>query len=288
MSANDQRGPSIWSRVKRHVSKVRQALGNTVALSFAVVAIIAVVAAIAVISAGARQLTSLASGHGTGTNPNATPTLIRPSCGTSTTPACPGAQPDWIPLTADTPQAVLAAWRQSSLYAAAQSSNATGRGDAQYDISRPETPVFVRELHAPGSVNLPDVWVIPFDTADGMIGYAVVCNINASHTAIEVASISGIGTPRPHGQLARVTENVAVSSVEAQSHTELRPGAQPYLVTMAIDANQLQTGQIVWKAGGLWPGDPLWLVPGADGRDRVLGDDGEVYLASQIPLAKAS
>jgi hypothetical protein len=269
----------------------RAAPRRTLAISFAVVALVAVVAAIAMIFAGeavGRSAGAPASGYGAAAAPYATITF---TCGTSSTPNCPTApsdpNQDWIPIPADTPANVLQAFLHSGLYAAVQNSNVTGRGDAQYDLSHPETPVFVRELHAPGGKIMPDIWVIPFDTASGMIGYIVTCNINADHTAIEPAGVSGIGTLRPHGQLAPLSMSAAIQTIQSQSHTTLKPGAQPYLVYAPIDAGLIETGKAVWNAGGA-PGAPLWLVPCSDGKDRVVGIDGKVYLPSQIPVVKAS
>ncbi len=261
------------------------------AVSFVAVAMVAVVAAIVAVSYGAaaaRRAGTPASGYGSSTPPYATITL---KCGTSTTPNCPTAPPDpnqdWIPIPADTPANVLAAFLHSSLYQAVEDSNATGVGDAQYDLSRPDTPVFIRELHAPGGMIFPDMWVIPFDMPDGMIGIIVTCDINPSHTDIQVDGVGGIGTPRPHDQLPFFTRSEAVSRVEAQSHVALRPGAEPYLVFTPIDSMLIETGKAVWNGGG-GPGAPLWLVPGADGKDRVLGDDGKVYFPAQIPVVKAN
>jgi hypothetical protein len=162
-------------------------------------------------------------------------------------------------------------------------------GDVQrWDFSHPDTPVFVRDLHAPGDKIFPDIWVLPFDLPDGQIGFYGFCDINAAHTAIRVDGARSIGTPRPHGQLAVYTSAQAVSRVEALSHVGLKPGARPYLVYAPIDAGLVETGQAQWsQSAGGGPGSPLWLVPGADGKDRILGDDGRIYFPWQIPVVKS-
>ena len=197
------------------------------AATLVVVTLVAVIAGIAALTGGAalaRHSGTPASGYGATTTPFATITL---KCGTSTTPNCPIAPPDpsleWITIPADTPANVLTAFQLSSIYLLSQN----GRGDGRLDLSRPETPVFVRELHAPGGLDLPDVWVISFDGSDGMMGYIAICDINDAHTAVRCGSVAG-GPARPHGHLALFSKAQAVSMVEAQSHTTLRPGAQPY------------------------------------------------------------
>jgi hypothetical protein len=301
-AAYAQKGKAIMAHDKRtaiHFNKhmadflfhMRSGVGRLAASLLAIVAIGAVVGSIAILSANANS--NRPGAHASGTPDatalasTATPTAVA-TCGTATTPACPAQTGDWIPVAADTPADVLAAFKQSSLYAAVQNSNATGKGDAQYDLSRPETPVFERELHVPGSFTLPDIYVIPFDAADGTIQHIVICNVNAQHTAIEAAEVMAIGTsPRPHGELAMVSVTAAIASVHAQANVVLQAGVQPYLVFFPVDGSLVGTGQVTWHGGG-GPGDPLWLVPGADGHDHVVGNDGKVYLPSQLPIKMAS
>ncbi|MGH2501266.1 MAG: hypothetical protein ACRDID_02000 [Ktedonobacterales bacterium] len=287
-------GKRTATRFNEHLasflSHMRSGAGRFAASLLAIVAVGAVVGSIAILSVNSAS--NRPGAHASGTPDatalasTATPTVVA-TCGTATTPACPEQTGDWIPIAADTPADVLAAFKQSSLYAAVQSSNTTGKGDAQYDLSRPEMPIFVRELHVPNGLNLPDVYVIPFDLANGTIGYVATCNINSTHTAIEVAGVSGAGAPRPHGELARVSVSSAISAIHTQRNILLQAGVQPYLVYVAIDATLVETGQVTWNGGG-GPTNPLWLVPGADGHDYVVGNDGKVYLPTQIPLAMAS
>ena len=157
---------------------------RTLAVTLVVVTLAAVFAGIAALTGGAalaRHSGTPASGYGATATPFATITL---KCGTSTTPNCPTAPPDpsleWITIPADTPANVLTAFQLSSIYLLSQN----GSGDGRLDLSRPETPVFVRELHAPGGLVLPDVWVISFDGSDGMMGYIAICDINDAHTAL--------------------------------------------------------------------------------------------------------
>jgi len=68
----------------------------------------------------------------------------------------------------------------------------------------------------------------------------------------------------------------------------VRAGAQPRLVYFPMDAQAQVMGEVVWKAGGEFPGDPLWLVPAADGRDYVVGANGAVYTIGQLPIAASA
>jgi hypothetical protein len=172
------------------------------------------------------------------------------------------------------------------MYAASQ----TGVGDGQPDLSRPETPVFERELHIPGGLIVPDMYVIPFDTANGSIGWFALCNVNATHTAIEVDEIApgGLpnGHPRPHGNLTSISASTAVSAMRTQRGVGLRVGAQPSRVFVEISAFLIETGQVKWSAPA-GPQNPYWHIPGSDGRDYLVDTAGNVHLVSEVPIEMA-
>ncbi len=278
---------SLMSIARRIRGRIKAKLLSILVMCF-------VVGAIALLwhGLGASETTAEVSGT---PNPSLdlTPTATintAASCGTSTTPACPSSGGDWIPIASDTPAAVLTAFKQSGMYAAAQNSRATGVGDAQFDLSRPEAPVFERELHIPGGLIVPDVYVIPFDLSDGSIGAFAICSINATHSAIEADEIvpGGLanGASRPHGQLTPITANAAVAAVHAQRSVQLRAGLQPSFVFVEIDATLIETGQANWSAPA-GPQNPFWLVPGADGHEYLVDTTGKVHLESETPIEMA-
>ena len=188
----------------------------------------------------------------------------------------------WIPLTAQSPRAIIEAARKSSLFHV----NRTNGGDYLRDLSRLETPVYVRALHVAGSVTLPDYYVIPIDDASGRMVGAAELALNPAHTAVQLTAIITYKTPRPHGQLTLATRAAAVTDVARQRHTTLRHNAQPELVYVPIDATALQTGAITWNGGGEYPADPVWVIPGADGADHIVGTDGHVYAPGDLPVMK--
>ncbi len=286
---NHGAGRMLARKGERGLARIR-GLAKPVAALLSVVMIGAVVAAIAMLTHGAHA-------SGTAAAPIVTSTATvqaGPSCGTLTTLACSTTSTTsttsgaWIPISADTPAAVLAVFKQSGMYSAAQVSSATGVGDAQYDLSRPETPLFVRELRVPGSMVLPDMYIIPFDTANGAVGYLMLCNVNATHTAIEVNEVMAAGTkngaPVPHDGLVYLSASAAEGVLYAQRHVRPMPGKQPYLVYTPLDPMRAMN----WTGTGRDGFRPLWLVPGADGHDYVIGNDGKAYLPSQVPLAMAT
>ncbi len=188
----------------------------------------------------------------------------------------------WIPLTAQSPRAIVEAARKSSLFHV----NRSQGGDYLRDLSRLETPVYVRALHVAGAVTLPDYYIIPIDDASGRIVGAAELALNPAHTAVQLTAIITYKTPRPHGQPALVQRPAAVTDISQQRHTTLRRNTQPELVYIPIDATALQTGAITWNGGGQYPADPVWVVPGADGQDHVVGTDNHVYATSDLPVMK--
>jgi hypothetical protein len=191
---------------------------------------------------------------------------------------------DWISLRSTAPADVLAAARQSSMFQEDQSSG----GDHITNLSRLGTPVLVRALQPAEAIagQFPDFYVVPILDASGAATDAAELALNQAHTAIQVIAIVTYSQPHADGAIARMTAATAVTAVGAQQHTALRPGTTPQLVYFPADANAQETGQVTWTGGGEFPADPMWLVPGTDGRDHLVGVDGRTYTPEQLPMIK--
>lgn len=191
---------------------------------------------------------------------------------------------DWIPLRSNAPADILAAARQSSLF----QQNTAGGGDHVSDLSRLGAPVLVLAIQPSGAAAgvYPDFYVVPILDASGSATDAAELALNPTRTAIQVIAIVTYSQPRPHGAIPRVPESAALAMVKAQQ-AALRAGSSAQLVYFPADATAQETGQVTWNGGGEYPADPIWLVPGADGRDYVVGVDGRAYSPSQLPLIKA-
>lgn len=193
---------------------------------------------------------------------------------------------DWIPLVSKSPAAIIAAARKSALFTADRS----GNGDYLKDLSHLENPIVVHAYQpAPyraHGVAMPDYYVIPIDDASGAIVGAAELELNQPHNAIRVTAIVTYSSPRPHGRIAQISMAVATVDVSRQHHTRLKPNAAARLVYFPVDAYLQETGKIVWKGGGEYPADPIWLIPGADGKDHIVGTDGRVRYASELPIMK--
>jgi hypothetical protein len=189
---------------------------------------------------------------------------------------------NWIPLTSKSPKAIIAAARKSALFNVDRS----GNGDYLKDLSHLENPILVRAIHTPGSIAMPDYYVIPIDDASGAIIAAAQLELNKAHSAIQVSAIITYPSPRPHGHLAQVSMATAMTNVSRQQHAPMKAGATGTLVYFPVDASLQETGKIVWKGGGEDPTDPVWLIPGANGQNHVVGTNGYVYAMSDLPIMK--
>jgi hypothetical protein len=251
--------------IRRHASRSRAATRTVVRIAHLLLSLL-VLAALA----GCGQAVSLVNRHAA---PVATMTA-------SPTTADNAAAPDWILLQSNSPAAVLAAAKQSRLF----TMNCPPDTDCYQDLTHLGTPMLVTELRTSAARSATDVYIIPILDAAGQVDALASAALNAAHTAIHVQTITSggsIGPLWPH----LVTADEAVARVQAQHHAGLRPGSHPQLVWLPFDATALQTGQIVWRAGGMDPEDPVWCVPGTDSKDHIVGTDGHVYFLSQIPLA---
>lgn len=230
---------------------------------------LAVIAVVGALAAGCQP------SPGSGAKPGSTPAA-------SATPTTQAESGEWIALRSTAAADILAAARQSSLFRGDQSES----GD-HADLSRLGAPVFVRAIQPPGAPAglYPDFYVVPVLDASGAATDAAELELNPTHTAIQVIAIVTYSQPHADGAIASLTASAAIAAVSAQQHSAPRAGTSPQLVYFPADPTAQQTG--AWTGGGAFPADPIWLVPGADGHDHLVGDDGRVYDPEQLPLATA-
>ena len=204
-----------------------------------------------------------------------------PSSAASDTSATTNYSSGWIPLKSTSSSAIIAAARQSTLF----NVNRKGKGDFLKDLSHLETPVLV-ERSDTGKRRHARLLHHPHRQCEGQMVGAAELELNASHTSVQVTSIVTYTSAHPHGQVSHVAKSAALTDLSSQRRIALRSGAQPQLVYIPIDATALETGEVVWNGGGTSPTDPVWLIPGADGQNHLVGTDGHAYAMSSVPVMK--
>ncbi len=227
----------------------------------------------------ARYQAAAHNGHIALTQPTPTPSsygVTTATCDAPGKPACPTPDPGWKPYNADTPGSILAAIKQTWIFHV----DLNDGGDHVQDLSHLGAPFMVRGLGSVGKI-LPDYYVLAIMDTYGHITDVGMFEVNAAHTALHFAAITSHDERYP---IVRQTSSAAIAALQLQRHEALKSAAKPYLVYLDIDATMLETGQAVWNAGG-GPMEPLWLLPGADGKVYVYGNDGKVYAESEIPLS---
>jgi hypothetical protein len=190
----------------------------------------------------------------------------------------------WIPLHSQAPADIIAAARQSPLFQEPR----TGSGDHVRDLSRLGRPVFVQALRPAGvsAAEVPDFYIVPILNQVGAATDAAELALNPSHTAVQVIAIVTYTMPHANGSVANLQANQAVHAVATQRQEAEQGIGQPHLVYFPLDpAWQVsQYGQHMWTAGGELPADPVWLVTATDKKQYLAGDDGRLYLVSQLPF----
>lgn len=194
----------------------------------------------------------------------------------------PSGDGDWIILRSTLPTDIIAATRRSELF----NEHGSVTGDHVSNLSRLGTPIFVRALQPPGAAagEYPDFHVLPILDNKGAVTDAAELELNPTHTAIHVIAIVTYAQPHAQGVVPRLSPAAAQAALSTQHHMALRSGTTPTLVYFPADATAQETGQASWSGGGAFPADPIWLTPGADGREYVVGTDGRVYDIAQLPM----
>lgn len=282
------------SRISRKASaRSIRGLARLARRTGAVLPFLLLVAAIAVtmvaVGIASQHLpTTAASGTGGGNGNRATPinpSSLQHTCGYPGVPSCSTyTDQQWIPLRSTSPGDIIAAARTSRLFNSVSSGNGDTPSLARLGI--PQLVLAFRANLTAGS-NL-DYYLIPIqDTTDATLG-VVMCQVNASRTAISVADIVQWAHSRPAGQITSMSAQSAVAAVQTKHHVGLRVGAAPQFIYFPGSAMAQETGKLTWVSGGEQPYDPVWIVPGADGQQHIVGSDGQVYYASQLPAALQS
>lgn len=202
-----------------------------------------------------------------------------PAQAAGSAPAASG--PQWIALKSQAPGDIIAAVRQSTLFTVNRSDN----GDHLKDLSRVGTPQLVTELRVKAGGKGADCYVVPILNASGATVGAAVAWLNNTHTAVYVGYIRSYDVPLARWTGTLPSADQAAAIVQTRHHTPLRAHAQPQLVYFPFDFQGQRTGRVHWNAGGQGPDTPIWLVPGADGQDHLVGTDGQAYYLSQLPIS---
>jgi len=208
----------------------------------------------------------------------ATPSSIHTTCGGSGQPTCKFQDPGWIPLASDQPADVLSAMKSISLF----HMNLNDNGDHIQELSHLGTPLLVHALQ-PAGAHASDYYVLPVLNTEGATSDVLEYELNADYSALRFVTAVSYMKPFANG-IVQFSAAQASSAVQTQRHVIAKAGAQPYLVYFPTNASARQGGTVIWNGGGDAPDDPIWMIPGGDGINYVLGNDGKVYAQKDLPI----
>jgi hypothetical protein len=91
--------------------------------------------------------------------------------------------------------------------------------------------------------------------------------------------------PRYSNPFPYLSAEQAIALLKQQRGVGTKADPAPELVFLPINVGlPEQPGPAWnWRGGGAVPGDPIWLLAGADGRDYLVGEDKRVYTLHDIP-----
>lgn len=201
------------------------------------------------------------------------------TCGGSGQSACQVQGPGWIPLVSEQPADVLTAMKSISLF----HMNLNDNGDHIHDLSHLGTPLLVRALQPVGA-KVSDYYVLPVLNTAGATSDVLEYELNTERSALRFVTVVSYMKPFANG-IVQFSAAQASSAIQTQRRVIAKAGAQPYLVFFPTNASARQDGTVIWNGGGDAPDNPIWMIPGEDGVNYLLGNDGKVYAQKDLPIS---
>jgi hypothetical protein len=148
-------------------------------------------------------------------------------------------------------------------------------------------PVLVKPYRS--DVGLSQYWVVPVVDANNRPLALLTFFYNPQSRLIhegEFDAVTGNMFYVNHAFPA-VTASMSVASVSSEQHVSAVVGQAPELIYFPGDLAGLQSGRNHWQAGGTAVIDPIWRVPGADGKWHYVDHDGHAHMNTDIPVDPA-
>lgn len=158
-------------------------------------------------------------------------------------------------------------------------------------VPAPGTPVLVHPfgMHTGYDFNDCPHWLLPeYDPAGHLVEIADYV-YDYPHKRVRFANAGEImpNEPRYRNPYPYLLAEQAEALLKRTRGVDTRGDPAPELVFLPLDMGlPEQPGPAAhWQGGGATPGDPVWLLAGADGQDYVIGTDRHVYTLHDIPLS---
>ena len=169
---------------------------------------------------------------------------------------------------------------------------------AMFQSASQGTDLIARALQT-GTLANP-VLVKPYRSDVGLSQFWVVPVVDANNHPL--ALLTFFSNPQAHllheGEFDAVTGNMfyvnhpfpavsasmSVTAVSTEQHQAEAQGRAPELIYFPGDLVRLETGKGQWQAGGTSVIDPIWRVPGADGKWHYVDHNGHTHVNTELPV----
>jgi hypothetical protein len=146
-------------------------------------------------------------------------------------------------------------------------------------------PVLVKPYR--GDVGLSQYWVVPVVNSTTNHPLALLTFLYDPQSRLihegEFDAVTGDMFYANHSFPA-VTASAAVASVSARQHVAMVQGRAAELIYFPVDIAAMRAGTAHWAAGGTAVIDPIWRVPGVDGRWHFVDHNGQAHFNTDFPV----
>lgn len=146
------------------------------------------------------------------------------------------------------------------------------------------TPVLVKPYR--GDVGLSQFWVVPVVDANNHPLALLTFFYNPQSHLIHESEFDAVTGDMfyVNHSFPAVTAPMSETDVSKQEHTAAAQGQTPELIYFPADAVGLKTGKVQWQAGGTSVIDPIWRVPGTDGKWHYVDHNGQTHKSTDLPV----
>jgi hypothetical protein len=203
-------------------------------------------------------------------------------CGNAAQASCAPVDPGWFPVGSESPGVVSASIAASKVFVAMEN---------RYGCASLDTPALVHAYGAHTGIDYYDDnhWVVSVHDASGMRCGLFDFVYDRAQQRMRFSSF-GVLTPQdPHSSQAfpYISSAVAVARLQSQRKLNVRAGAQPELIFFPIDPSfpYLNSPVHKWAGGGNSAMNPMWHMVGSDAHDYFIGNNLNVSVRQDLPIA---
>ncbi len=205
------------------------------------------------------------------------------TCGNVGQAPCPAADPGWFAVKSELPQAVALAITGSNQFILMK---------GRYGYVTTDMPAMIHAYGARTGNDYydDDHWVVSVRDASGMRCGIFDFVYDRIHQRMRFASYGVLTAQDANSRQAfpYISSSTALTRLQSKLKLQLMAGKQPELIFFPIDPNfpVLTSPVHKWSGGGNSPMDPIWHVVASNGTDYYVGSDMNVYIHTNLPIAK--